>query len=123
MSIMALIETTYSPQFENGTFIDHFQQSQKSFTEAYPAGVKYPCYDPTKIYTDRNKFVSHCKSNRHQRWLKDFEKEYKDPMRRLMDAERTIKNQNIIINNLENEKIRLQIELNSYKIPIDNLLG
>ena len=96
---LALQAETYTPSVdESGKYIDNIPQIIH--------GIYCPCGSrKNKIYETHSKFHAHCKTKIHQKWLDDLNKNRANFYVMTLQMEDTIKNQRMIIAQLEKEII------------------
>ncbi len=108
---ITLTEEVYIPSFCEGKYIDEFPETQKAFSCRYAGGLLCQCSG--KIYESRESFKNHVKTKLHKKWLDTLVQSETNPLRKAIELEKVVKNQQKIIVSLSNEKQQLlnQIDL------------
>jgi len=103
---ISLSPDTYTPGIsEEGNYIDILP----SFVPE--CGLKCPCFE--RYYTSREKFAQHIKCKRHDTWLQQLNLEKKNYFKKCMELEQTVKQQRLLIAELD-KKVNA--------VPIENLI-
>jgi len=112
MTELSITPENYSPLFNvnNGEYIDDYPKTSKSYLEKFPYGLV--CCNGNKFDT-RTKFVNHTKSQSHKMWTTSFKSKENDPIKKTIELEKTIKNQQIIIQHQSDELFFIKTKLNN----------
>ena len=104
---LSLTPDTYTPNVdENGNYIDNIPIIKN--------GIACICGSrKDKIYSNTASFSAHIKTQRHQKWLSDFNKNKANYYVELIKANELIKSQKIIIIELSNELERKSITIDT----------
>jgi len=122
------VPDVYYPCVENGKYFDRHQTLKNGgFSRKYKNGLKCPCSCHETVFKKYATFKKHCSGKRHIDYLKSLNLEYKDPVKRAIDAERDLKQSKIIITSLSNELERLKLRIDfletQLKCPVGNLIS
>ena len=111
---------TYSAKWntDTGVYEDILPATTKAFNELYKNGLMC-CNGNT--FTNRTRFKAHLKTKVHKDWLESFKHSGdNDPVKKNLELEKTIKNQQIITGHLSNENFRLRREIGEIKEQMGN---
>lgn len=118
MSNLATVEDIYYPIYENGKIKDFICEN---FTQKYNNGIKCQCTN--KIYKNKSTFKDHIKTNIHNKWIENYKFDgMENPIKKIVELKKIIKDQRSIIIRLENEKSQLLNKIVIKEVPIENLL-
>jgi len=110
----------YEPIYKDGTY-------QDSIPFQLNIGVRCPCGSRRdKIFTISSKLKQHFRSIKHQQWLAHINDNRVNYYKQALEQEDTIKNQKIIIGNMEKEIINYKKQIEEIKkpeVPTLDLLG
>lgn len=102
---------TYVPLFdiETGEYRDECPSTSKKFDMKFKDGLV--CCSGN-VFNKRSSFLSHMRAKCHKKWIDELVSEEKNPMKKAIDSEKTIRNQQIIIQHQSDEIFRLQSGIN-----------
>jgi hypothetical protein len=107
--------------FDKNLYEDEITSNNSKFCVKYPNGLQ--CCNGN-IFNSRSSFLSHVKTKGHLKWLSELLYESKNSYKKVVEFEKTIKNQQIIIQHQSNEIFRLKSECNKKPpiVKVDNLI-
>lgn len=102
---------SYIPKFniDTGVYDDVIPPNSNLFKNIYPNGLM--CCNG-KTFLERTPFRNHTKTNVHVNWLLGMKEEENNPIKKVIECEKTIKSQQIIIQHQSNELFRLKLKQN-----------
>jgi hypothetical protein len=120
------MEMSVEPDYYEPSFKDGVYQDTLLFT--FVNGIKCPCCSrENKVYKTRTQFKLHTKTKRHNLWITHLNENRVNYYSRVLEQEKTIRNQQIQLATLQNDLTKIQLFINQFvnkntNVPVLNLL-